>query len=65
METRCHRRIPKAGKDKGCVASYRPIAITSHVSKLAERLILARLSYITDLHQMIPVEVDLKTKRSV
>ena len=34
---------PKAGKDKQRVASYRPIALTSHHSKLVERMVLARL----------------------
>ena len=58
--------IPKAGKDKEGVASYRPIAFTSHVSKLVERLILARISYLADLHHMIPSEqVGLRAKRSV
>ena len=30
--------IPKSGKDKKLVSSYRPIALTSHLWKLAERL---------------------------
>ena len=44
METRHHRPCPEGRKDKECVASYRLIAVTSHVSKLVEKLILARLS---------------------
>ena len=58
--------IPKAGKDKERVASYRPIALTSKVNKLVERLIMARLSYLADLNQMIPAEqVGFMAKRSV
>ena len=38
--------IPKSGKDKRKVDSYRPIALTSHVGKLVERLILSRLTYL-------------------
>ena len=33
--------IPKAGKDPKLVGSHRPIALTSHVAKLAERLVAA------------------------
>ena len=58
--------IPKARKDKERVASYRPIALIGHVSTLVERLILARLSYLAELHQMIPAEqVGLRAKWSV
>ena len=35
--------IPKAGKNPKEVASYRPIALTSNVAKLAERMVAARL----------------------
>ena len=48
--------IPKAGKDKRLVGSYRPIALTSHLSKLMERLVLSRLSYAAALRDLIPAE---------
>ena len=55
----------RAGKDEERVARYRPIVLTSHVSKL-ERLILARLPHIADLQQMIPAEqVGFRVKMSV
>ena len=58
--------IPKTGKDKQRVASYRPIALTSHLSKLVERLILARLTHITERARMVPAEqVGFRAGRSV
>ena len=58
--------IPKTGKDKERVASYRPIALTSHLSKLVERLILARLTHVAEQHHMIPAEqVGFRAGRSV
>ena len=48
------------------MASYRPIALTSHVSKLAERLILARLSLLAEQRHLIPPEqVGFRAGRSV
>ena len=57
----CWRRatvipIPKTGKDKRKIPSYRPIALTSHVSKLAERMVLARLNHIVAEKRLIPPE---------
>ena len=40
--------IPKSGKDKIRVTSYRPIALTSHVGKLTERLIKGRLAFLSE-----------------
>lgn len=58
--------IPKSGKDKKLLSSYRPIALTSCVSKLAERLILARLTYQCELRGLIPPEqVGFREHRSV
>ncbi|KAF0287013.1 putative RNA-directed DNA polymerase from transposon BS [Amphibalanus amphitrite] len=58
--------IPKAGKDKQRIASYRPIALTSHLSKLVERLILARLRYLVDRDSLVPPEqVGFRERRSV
>ena len=66
METSHHRPHPEGREGQGARGSYRPIALTSHVSKLVERLILARLSYIMDRHQTIPAEqVGFRAKRSV
>ena len=58
--------IPKAGKDKRKIASYRPIALTSHLSKLAERLILSRLNHTAAERNLIPPEqVGFREGRSV
>ena len=58
--------IPKAGKDKRLLSSYRPIALTSHVGNLAERLILARLTYLSESRGMVPPEqVGFRAHRSV
>ena len=48
--------IPKAGKDAKVASSYRPIALTSCVAKLAERMVAARLSHLCELRQLIPPE---------
>ena len=48
--------IPKAGKDPGAVDNYRPISLTSHLAKLVERMIAARLTYLADLKKVIPPE---------
>ena len=58
--------IPKAGKDKSKIGSYRPIALTSHLAKLAERLILARLNHVAAERGLIPPEqVGFREGRSV
>ena len=58
--------IPKSGKNKKLVSSYRPIALTSHVGKLAERLIKSRLVYLAESRGMIPPEqVGFRAGRSV
>ena len=57
--------IPKTSKDKRLLTSYRPIALTSCVSKLAERLILARLEFAADSRGLVPSEqVGFRAKRS-
>ena len=41
--------MPKAGKNKKHIASYRPIVLMSHLSKLVDKLlILARLRLIVE-----------------
>ena len=58
--------IPKSGKDKKLVSSYRPIALTSHVGKLADCLIKSRLVYLAESRGMIPPEqVGFRAGRSV
>ena len=48
--------IPKAGKDPSSVENYRPISLTSHLAKLAERMVSARLTHIADRAGLIPPE---------
>ena len=62
----CMVPIPKASKDKKLLISYRPIALTSCLlSKLAERLILARLEFVAESRHLIPAEqVGFRAKRS-
>ena len=48
--------IPKAGKDPKLTSSHRPIALTSHLAKLAERLVAARLTYIAERDGLVPAE---------
>ena len=48
--------IPKAGKDPKLTSSHRPIALTSHLAKLAERLVAARLAHIAGSDGLVPHE---------
>ena len=48
--------IPNAGKDPQDVSSYRPISLTSHVAKLMERMVAARLMHLLDRDNIIPAE---------
>ena len=58
--------IPKAGKNLKKVPSYRPIALTSHIAKIAERLVLARLTHLTaERHLLPPEQLGFRKKRSV
>jgi ribonuclease HI len=47
--------IPKAGKPKQDPSSFRPIALTSHLGKVFERIIKDRLNYHCEKHRVIPV----------
>ena len=40
--------IPKASKNPKATESYCPISLTSHLAKLAERLVAARLTVLAD-----------------
>ena len=44
----------KSGKPRAEIGSYRPIALTSHVGKLMERIILNRLLYYCEKNKIIP-----------
>ena len=58
--------IPKAGKNKRLLGSYRPIALTSTLGKLMERLILARLTPLVESRGLLPPEqVGFRAGRSV
>ena len=46
--------IPKAGKDPEDVSSYRPISLTSHIAKLLERMVAARVTHLLDRNNTIP-----------
>ena len=47
--------IHKQGKPRIHVNSYRPIALTSHVCKLMEKIVLVRLLHHCDKHNIIPL----------
>jgi exonuclease III/ribonuclease HI len=47
--------IPKQGKPKHLPTSYRPIALTSHMCKLYERIVKSRLEYILEANEIIPI----------
>ena len=47
--------IAKAGKPKRNKNSYRPISLTSHTSKLMEKIVLQRLTTYCDKNNVIPV----------
>ena len=47
--------VLKQGKTRSEVGSYRPIALTSNVCKLFEKIILKRLLYYCDKQNIIPV----------
>ena len=50
----------------GLVASYRPIALTSHVGKLAERLINSRLTCLSESRGLVlPEQVGFWAGRTV
>jgi len=45
--------ILKPGKDKNDIKSYRPISLTTTCSKITEKLIVARLSWYLEKHNLI------------
>lgn len=42
------RAVIKPGKDPSCADSYRPIALTTNLCKLMEKMIVNRLSYFQE-----------------
>ena len=48
--------IIKTGKDPQKTSSYRPISLTSHIAKLAERMVGARLNHIAERDELVPPE---------
>ena len=47
--------VLKSGKPKRDIKSYRPIALTSHVSKLMERIVLKRIIRFCEKNCVIPI----------
>jgi len=57
--------ILKPGKDKNDTNSYRPIALTNTISKLAEKLIVKRLSWYLEKNQLLnPSQSGFRRNRS-
>ena len=48
--------IPKAERDPKLVSSHQPIDLTSHVAKLAERLVAARLAHLAERDYLVTAE---------
>ncbi|XP_076045770.1 uncharacterized protein LOC143028013 [Oratosquilla oratoria] len=58
--------IPKAGKQRNLVENHRPVALTSHVGKVYERIILNRLSHHVDSNKCLPkLQAGFRRGRSV
>lgn len=53
METLVIIPMGKPGKDKSEITSYRPIALTSNLCKLMERMIAKRLMYYLESRGII------------
>lgn len=45
--------IKKPGKESGIATNYRPIALTSHLGKIMERMIVERLTYCLEVRNLI------------
>jgi hypothetical protein len=57
--------IPKQGKDPSKVGSFRPIALTSHIGKLMERLVTTRLTWWLEHNEKIsPLQAGYRRGRS-
>jgi len=57
--------VPKPGKDKSDPSSYHPIALTSSICKVMERMINSRLVWYLERHKLItPVQCGFRKQRS-
>ena len=45
--------IPKPGKERGVISSYRPISLTPYLCKLMERMMSLRLNWFLEKHKII------------
>ena len=58
--------IPKKGKPRAELGSYRPISLTSHLGKVYERIIKSRLEHFCDKQNVLPVsQAGFRKGRSV
>ncbi|GFX25563.1 probable RNA-directed DNA polymerase from transposon X-element [Trichonephila clavipes] len=64
----CHAHVlpfPKPGKDPTSAINYRPIALTSCLSKLMERMVSARLMFHLESHNLLsPLQSGFRKSRS-
>ncbi|GFW07179.1 putative RNA-directed DNA polymerase from transposon X-element [Trichonephila clavipes] len=64
----CHAQdlpFPKPGKDPTAANNYHPIALTSCLSKLVERMVSARLMFPLELHNLLsPLQSGFRKSRS-
>ncbi|GFY20870.1 putative RNA-directed DNA polymerase from transposon X-element [Trichonephila clavipes] len=64
----CHAHVlpfPKPGKDPTSANNYRPIALTSCLSKLMERIVSARLMFHLESHNLLsPLQSGFRKSRS-
>ena len=55
----------KKGKDSQAAKSYRPVALTSSVAKVLERLVRLRLQYVTEKWGLLdPAQAGYRRSRS-
>ena len=58
--------IPKKGKPRRDLGSYRPISLTSHLGKVYERIVKNRLEHFCDKHGVLPLcQAGFRKGRSV
>ncbi|GFT36083.1 RNA-directed DNA polymerase from mobile element jockey [Trichonephila clavipes] len=64
----CHAHVlpfPKPGKDPTSAINYRPIALTSCLNKLMERMVSARLMFHLESHNLLsPLQSGFRKSRS-
>lgn len=58
--------IPKPGKPRTLASSYRPIALTSHLSKVYERILKERLEHYVERNNLLPkCQAGFRKSRSI